>query len=243
MNRVKLTLAYDGTHFHGWQLQANAVTVQEVLQNALKVLFDTDITVYGCSRTDAGVHAKNFVCHFDMPRLFPLDKLPLALNAHLPDSIGILSAETVDDTFHARFSCKGKTYRYLIHNARLRDPFLEKRAYFYPIPLNAERMNMLAQSYIGEKDFAAFMAAGSSVQDTVRKMQSCSVIRNGDLIEFSVTGNGFLYNMVRIMVGTLILSDQGKLERSISEILSSKDRTLAGVTVPPQGLYLEKVYY
>ena len=157
--------------------------------------------------------------------------------------IGILSAEPTDDSFHARFSCKGKTYRYLIYNARLRDPFLEKRAYFYPIPLNAERMNELAAAYVGEKDFASFMAAGSTVQDTVRKMEACSVTRKGDLIEFSVTGNGFLYNMVRIMVGTLILAEQGKLDREISEILSSKDRTLAGVTVPPQGLYLEKVYY
>lgn len=243
MNRVRLTLAYDGTFFHGWQLQKNAVTVQEALQNALKVLFDADITVHGCSRTDAGVHAKEFVCHFDAPRPFPLEKLPLALNAHLPDSIGILSAEAAENDFHARFSCKGKTYRYLIHNARLRDPFLEKRAYFYPIPLNAERMNEMAQSYVGENDFAAFMASGSVVQDTVRKMKECSVVRTGDLITFSVTGNGFLYNMVRIMVGTLILADQGKLDRSISEILNSKDRTLAGVTVPPQGLYLEKVYY
>ncbi len=243
MTRVKMTLAYDGTDFHGWQLQSNAVTVQETLQNALKELFDTTVSVSGCSRTDAGVHAKSFVCHFDLPRSFPLDKLPLALNAHLPGSIGVLSAQETAEDFHARFSCRGKTYSYLLHNARLRDPFLENRAYFYPIPLDADRMNRISKAYIGEKDFAAFMATGSQVQDTVRRIEDFSVTREGDLITFRVTGNGFLYNMVRIMVGTLILADQNKLDFSLEEIIARKDRTLAGITVPPQGLYLEKVYY
>jgi len=243
MSRIRMTLAYDGSDFHGWQMQNNAVTVQETLQNALRELFGESIAVTGCSRTDAGVHAKEFVCHLDLPRPFPLHKLPLALNALLPESIGVFEAVSVPDDFHARFSCKGKKYRYRVYNSRLRDPFEEKRAYFYPCPLDADQMHRSAQSFVGEHDFSAFMASGSTIQDAVRRIYSFEVVRKGPLIEFAVVGNGFLYNMVRIMVGTLIWDSMGKLDRSIDRIIESRDRTLAGITVPPQGLYLEEVYY
>lgn len=243
MIRVKAYLSYEGTSFHGWQIQPNAVTVQGELQIALKKIFGEHVPTVGCSRTDAGVHAENFVCHMDLPWSFPLEKLPFALNALLPAGIAVHRAEFAEEGFHARFSCKGKTYRYCIHNARIRDPFLEKRAYFYPVSLDAERMNENAQAFVGSHDFAAFMASGSEMENTVRHMSECFVQRFGDLIEFQVTGNGFLYNMVRIMVGTLISSAAEKLVYSVPEILASKDRTLAGITVPPHGLYLKKVYY
>ncbi len=243
MTRVKAYLSYEGTFFHGWQIQSNAITVQGELQNALHKIFGEHVPTVGCSRTDAGVHAEEFVCHMDLPWSFPLEKLPFALNALLPSGIAVRFAEFAQEGFHARFSCKGKTYRYVIHNARIRDPFLGKRAYFYPIPLDTEMMHKNAQAFVGVHDFAALMASGSEVEDTVRHMLECSVQRDGDLVEFQVTGNGFLYNMVRIMVGTLISSVSGKLEYSIPEILVSKNRTLAGITAPPQGLYLKKVYY
>ncbi len=243
MIRIKLVIAYDGSAYHGWQIQPNAVTVQGTLQAVLSEVYKESITLFGCSRTDAGVHAKNFVCHADVPFAIPLDKLPLALNAYLPDDISVLKAEEVSSDFHARFSCKGKTYQYLLWNGRIRDPFLQKRAGFHPSPLNAENMNQMAQSFVGEHDFTAFMAAGSEITDAVRTIYSFSVERSGDLIIFTVSGNGFLYNMVRIMVGTLISADQGKLDRSLPEIILSKDRTLAGITVPPQGLYLEAPFF
>ncbi|MBR4288600.1 MAG: tRNA pseudouridine(38-40) synthase TruA [Clostridia bacterium] len=243
MKRVALGLSYDGSNYHGWQIQNNAVTVQGELQKALSQLFKTEVSVSGCSRTDAGVHAKRFVCHFDLPFPFPLDRLPLALNALLPFDIAVKEAFDVPDDFHARFSCRGKTYVYRLWNAPLRSPFESRRAGFWPVSLDAERMNVLAKDFVGEHDFSSFMATGSVVEDTVRKISSFSVDREDNLIFFSVTGNGFLYNMVRIMVGTLIYADLGKLEKSIPEILQLKDRTHAGITVPPQGLYLEKVYF
>ncbi len=243
MNRVKITLSYDGTCYHGWQIQSNAVTVQEKIQDALKELFKEEVTVHGCSRTDAGVHAKNFVCHADLPHKIPLDKLPFAMNACLPGDIAVLSAEQVSDDFHARFSCKGKTYSYRLWNERIRNPFEEYRAGFWPVQLNAERMNEYAKAFVGKHDFAAFMATGSTIEDTVREIYSFDVKREGSFIIFTVCGNGFLYNMVRIMVGTLIYADIGRLDRSIKDIICSKDRTLAGITVSAQGLYLEAPFY
>ncbi len=243
MIRAKITLCYDGTDFHGWQIQSNAVTVQGEMQKALRTLFGTVVPLVGCSRTDAGVHAEIFVCHGDLPHPFPLERLPLALNALLPGGISVLGAEEAQEGFHARFSCRGKTYHYRVYNARLRNPFEEKRAYFFPRELSADRMHQSAQSFVGKHDFAAFMATGSEVEDTVREIYEFTVKREGNVIDFRVTGNGFLYNMVRILVGTLISEEMGKLSLPISQILSSRDRTLAGITVPPQGLYLEKVYY
>lgn len=243
MIRIKITLSYDGTNYHGWQIQQNACTVQETVQRALGELFGSEIVVHGCSRTDARVHAKNFVCHADIPRAFPLEKLPFAMNALLPGDIAIKSAVEVDGRFHARFSCKGKTYSYRMHNARIRDPFEKHRAGFWPTPLDADRLDEFAKEFVGTHDFSAFMATGSVIEDTVRTIYSFDVKREGDVIVFKVCGNGFLYNMVRIMVGTLIYADCNKLDRSISEIIKSKDRTLAGITVPPQGLYLEQPYF
>jgi len=243
MSRIRMDLSYDGSAYHGWQIQENARTVQGTVQKALKELFEQEISLSGCSRTDAGVHAKHFVCHFDTSRTFPWEKLPLALNARLPEDIAVFRATPVSPSFHARFSCQGKSYHYRLINCRIRDPFEKDRAAFWPVPLCAQTMHLAAQDFVGEHDFSAFMATGSQVKDTVRTIFSFSVNRSGDCIDFVVSGNGFLYNMVRIMVGTLIYENLGKLDRSISEIIRSCDRTLAGITVPPQGLYLEQVFY
>ncbi len=241
--RVKITLSYDGSRYHGWQIQSNAITVQGELQNALESLFSVKVKTAGCSRTDAGVHARNFVCHVDLPHLFPLDKLPFALNALLPSDIAVLSALEVDDSFHARFSCLGKRYCYRLWNDRIRNPLEARYAGFWPVPLNADNMNKLAQQFVGTYDFSAFMASGSEIEDTVREIYSFSVTKQGNMIFFTVEGNGFLYNMVRIMVGTLIYADLEKLDRSIADVIVSKDRTLAGITVSPQGLYLDMPFY
>ena len=243
MSRVKMVLSYDGTNYHGWQIQDNAVTVQGKLHEALKDLFSEEVTVFGCSRTDTGVHAKKFVCHADLPREFPIEKLPFALNTRLPKDIAVLYAENVSDDFHARFSCRGKTYSYRLWNERIRNPIEVNRAGFWPTPLDAENMNRISKAFVGSHDFASFMATGSVIENTVREIYSFDVKREGSFIVFTVSGNGFLYNMVRIMVGTLIYADLGKLDRSVEEVILSKDRTLAGITVPAQGLYLENPFY
>ena len=244
MSRVKITLSYDGTFFHGWQIQPNDRTVQGEVQKALSELFHSNIQVFGCSRTDAGVHAKNFVCHADLPRPFPLDKLPFALNTLLPYDVAIKKAEAVSEDFHARFSCTGKTYSYYLLNTRIRDPFEKHRAGFWPTPLNAERMDVFAKEFIGSHDFAAFMATGSVIEDTVRKIISFDVKREGDMITFTVCGNGFLYNMVRILCGTLIAVSEGRIPLdSLDDVIVSGDRSRAGATLPPDGLYLSRVEY
>lgn len=241
--RYKLSLRYIGSRFHGWQIQKNALTVQEIVNEKLSFLFHEQITTHGCSRTDSGVHALEFVCHFDSERLFPAQKLPLALNAAFPEDISANKCEIVPDSFHARFSCKGKKYLYLISATPFRNPFYRDRAYFIPAMPDVEKLRENAAAFLGEHDFSAFMAKGSSVQETVRRIDSFEVTRDGELLLFEVQGNGFLYNMVRIMAGTLLDSVSGKLSLSIPDIMDSRDRFFAGATLPPQGLYLKKVFY
>ncbi len=243
MSRYLLKLAFLGTRYHGWQIQENAVTVQEMVEKALSELFSEKIVTHSCSRTDAGVHAREFYCHFDATYPFPVDRLPYALTTHLPPDIRPLDAFLVPDSFHARYSCRGKEYQYLIDNSVLGDPFLLDRAWHYPFALDAEELDKTAKIYLGTHDFSAFRAQGSNVKSTVRTMTRSDVARDGALIRFTVSGDGFLYNMVRIMQGTLIAHQRGKLDRSLEEIFESGDRTLAGFTVPPQGLTLMRVYY
>lgn len=243
MSRYLLQLAFLGTNYHGWQIQENAVTVQEKVEKALSDLFSEKITTHSCSRTDAGVHARSFYCHFDAAYPFPVDRLPYALTTHLPPDIRPLSARIVPDSFHARYSCRGKEYRYLIDNSVLGDPFLLDRAWHYPFTLDAGELDRTAKIFLGTHDFAAFRAQGSNVKSTVRTMTRSEVKRDGSLVFFTVAGDGFLYNMVRIMLGTLIAHQRNKLDREPAEIFATGDRTLAGFTAPPQGLYLEKVFY
>ena len=244
MRNLLLTLRYNGTDFHGWQIQPNGNTVQQELCNAFKNLGGNDENIIGCSRTDSGVHANMFCCNIRTECTVSAEKIPDALNFYLPPEIAVYDCKEVGFDFHARYDCKGKEYMYLIYNGKYRNPFYEDKAMFYPYKLNAEMLNCEAKSFIGVHDFSAFCSAGSEVQDKVREIYDCTVSRNGDLIEIKVSGNGFLYNMVRIIVGTLLDIQKGKIEKgSIPEIIASGNRENAGITAEPQGLYLNKVFY
>lgn len=244
LRNIKLILTYDGTAYHGWQMQQNAVTVQEKLYEAIFQILRHEATVQGCSRTDKGVHANMFCCNFKTENQMPCEKMIYGLNAVLPDDIRVLSCEEIYEDFNARFDCKGKEYIYKIWNSKIGNPFLREYALHYPYVLDTDMLNKQAKQFIGRYDFAAFCAAGSVVKDTVRTITDCSVTRDGDLITISVKGDGFLYNMVRIIVGTLLYIGSGKIEKdTIVDIIESKDRTRAGITAKAHGLYLNEVYY
>lgn len=239
-----LTLRYDGTDYHGWQMQENAITVQEVLTSAAERILSQKVTINGCSRTDSGVHANMFCCNFRTDSDTSSAVLLRGLNALLPDDVAVYDVKDTDMDFHARFDCKGKEYIYKIWNSKCKNPFLRDYALHYPYKLDAEKMNLQAKDFIGTHDFNAFCAAGSTVTDTVRTVHDCSVRRDGDLVTVSVKGDGFLYNMVRIMVGTLLYINSGKIEEnSIPDIIKSRDRLRAGITAKAHGLYLNEVYY
>lgn len=244
MKNYLLTICFDGTNYHGWQVQENAVTVQETLQNAAERILGKRENVIGCSRTDALVHAHMFCCNMRTEKNVAPEKLQTALNAVLPRDIAVLDCGEVPYDFHARYDCTGKTYQYLILNRQVRDPFYENRAYHYPWHIHADFLNEQAQQFLGLHDFSAFCASKTAVEDKVREIRRAAVERDGDFVKITVEGNGFLYNMVRIMVGTLLEINSGKLPRdSVTAILESKDRAKAGATAPAQGLYLHKVYY
>lgn len=244
MRNLLLTLRYNGTTFHGWQVQPNGATVQQELCNAFKKLSGNDENIIGCSRTDAGVHANMFCCNVRTECNVATEKIPDALNFYLPPEIAVYDCKDVGFDFHARYDCKGKEYVYLIYNGKYRNPFYDNKAMFYPYEIDAEMLDIEAKSFIGTHDFSAFCSAGTDIEDKVREIYDCSVTRNGDLIEIRVSGNGFLYNMVRIIVGTLLGIQKGKIEKGgIPEILESRNRENAGVTAEPHGLYLNKVFY
>lgn len=241
--KYKITLAFDGSAFSGWQSQKNAMTVQEELTRCVKLLFGASATVTGSSRTDSGVHALGFVCHITADKELAPKAVVSALNHNLDSHVAVLDCEIVPDDFHARYSAHSKEYHYVIHNGNVPNPFKNQRAWYYPYPLDAERMNACASEFVGTHDFTSFMAAGSRIVDAVREVYRAEVMRDGQDIVFSVSANGFLYNMVRIMTGTLVDVERGKITKGISEIISLKDRSQAGVTAPAHGLYLYKVNY
>lgn len=244
MRNLLLTLRYNGSAFHGWQIQPNGNTVQQELCNAFKKLSGNDENIIGCSRTDAGVHANMFCCNVRTQCVVPAEKIPDALNFYLPPEISVYDCRDVDYDFHARYDCRGKEYIYLIYNGKYRNPFYEDKAMFYPYELNEEMLNDEIKAFMGVHDFSAFCSAGTEVQDKTREIYDCSVTRKGDLVEIRVSGNGFLYNMVRIMVGTLLDIQREKIKRgSIPDIIESKNRENAGVTAEGCGLYLNKVFY
>ena len=244
MRNLLLYLRYDGSAYHGWQVQENAVTVQQTLQDAIEAVFGARLPVTGCSRTDAGVHARTFCVNFRTDSAIACERVPYALNAHLPDDIGVYACRVVPDDFHARYSCVSKRYVYVIRNSPFRDPFAVGRATTVQFPLDENMLHRQAQAFLGTHDFAAFAAAGGSVEDTVRTVSDVCVRREGETVLFEVQANGFLYHMVRIMVGTLLDIASGKLPQGcIPQILASLDRSRAGVTAPPQGLYLQSVQY
>ena len=244
MMNYLLTLKYDGSSYHGWQRQENAITVQECVEDAVYKLFGERVSVTGCSRTDTGVHANCFRCNFRVNKEIALEKIITGMNYYLPDSIAVTASEQVYEEFNARFDCKGKEYIYKIYNGKVRDPFRLGKEYFHKYPLDAALMNEQAKDFIGTFDFSAFCAAGATVKTTVRTVFDAGVERDGDTVIFRVTGDGFLYNMVRIMVGTLIYISEGKIAKGdIPRIIESKNRLLAGKTAAPEGLYLNKVFY
>lgn len=239
-----LTLKYDGSHYHGWQRQDNAVTVQQCVEEAVFRLFGENIAVIGCSRTDTGVHANCFKCNFRAEKTLAHKSVVSGLNHFLPEDIAVTDSCTVPDEFNARFDCTSKEYIYKIYNAQVRDPFYVNRAYFYKYPLDEKMLDKEAKDYIGTHDFTSFRAAGATTKTTVRTVYNAGVERYGDVVIFRVEADGFLYNMVRIMAGTLLNISEGKIERgSIPAIIESKDRLKAGKTEAPEGLYLNKVNY
>ncbi len=244
MKRILLTLSYDGTAYHGWQIQPNAVTIQETVQNALFKLLGTPYGVTGCSRTDAGVHAREFCCHIDCDDNIPDAAFLRGLNSLLPPDIAVTGCKEVASDFHARYSAKGKTYKYRILNTNIKDPFLLR--YFWQIErkLDIDKMNEFCNAIVGTHDFYAFSSSGRTVEDTVRTITECFVEREGDEVTLTVSANGFLYNMVRIIAGTAVDASIGRINpQNAPQILNSKNRALAGVTAPPNALMLWKVHY
>ena len=237
-------LAYNGAAYHGWQRQNNAVTVQQRVEEALSALLSEDVTVNGCSRTDAGVHARDYRISFGTETSIPPRGLIIGLNDKLPDDIAALECTEMPSGFHARYDCKGKEYEYIIHNSEIKNPFYKDTAMRWRWPIDAELLDSEAKDLIGEHDFKAFCCADCDKENTVREIFAFDVRREGELVKFTVSGSGFLYNMVRIMVGTLLYIGSGKLPRGcIPSLLTSRDRTLGGITVEPQGLYLNRVFY
>ncbi len=244
MANVLLTLQYDGTHFHGWQVQPNGITVQETLQNAIEQVTGTRSAVIGCSRTDAGVHANRFYCTTAKPTRMNEEKFVQALNAVLPTDVAVLACRSVSDEFHPRYSAVAKQYVYRIWNGPTRCPFEEGRALHIRTPLNETALNTIAEMFIGTYDFSAFCSVGSSVQDKTRTVRRSQVTRQGDLILYTVEADGFLYNMVRILMGTILDVNAGRLTQDdVRAALRSGNRDLAGVTAPACGLFLNEVWY
>ncbi len=251
--KILLDICFIGTNYCGYQVQPNVKTVQGALNEAARQLFGFDCDIVGCSRTDSGVHANSFcatVCkkgHTSIETLVPIDNIPIAMSLYLPSDIAVKNATWVDDEFHARYDVKYKEYVYKIWNARTRNPFLQGRAWHYPKHIDdaaLQSMRVAAAYFVGTHDFSSYMAANSSVGNTVRTVMSADVQRNGDLIEFYVSADGFLYNMVRIFTGTLVAVAEGKiLPQDIDKITLSCNRASAGMTAPPDGLYLNKIVY
>ncbi len=239
-----LTVAYNGTNYHGWQIQPNGITVQQVLQEGLAKVLGKSTGVTGCSRTDAGVHAKMFCCHLDCDPNIPADAFLKGLNSVLPQDIAVTGSKEVAGDFHARYCAKGKTYVYNIYNSSVKDPFKLPFAWQIERELDIEVMNNFCKTLVGLHDFYGFSSSGRSVEDTVREITECYVTKEGSDLKLTVTANGFLYNMVRIIVGTAVEVSFGRLSKDCAiSVFETKDRALAGITAPAQGLFLEKVIY
>ena len=244
MKRVKLTVAYDGTNYCGWQVQPNGITIESELNKHLSELLKEEIHVIGASRTDAGVHAKGNVAVFDTSARMPAEKISYALNTRLPEDIRIQESCEVAADFHPRFRKTVKTYEYKICNRRFPDPCTRLYYLFYYWDLDTEKMRQAAQYLVGTHDFTSFCTNKPEVTDRVRTIYSLDVLQDGEMITIRVCGNGFLYNMVRIITGTLLRVGSGMIKpEEIPEILDAKDRSRAGETARPHGLTLVKIEY
>ena len=244
MRHIRLVVEYDGSDLHGWQRQQGQPTVQQHLEDALAQLLQHEVRVSGASRTDAGVHARGQVASFRTEKPIPLHGIRRGLNSLLPEAIAVRSATEVAEEFHPRFSATGKHYRYTILTSPDRSPRWRTRAWHHPEPLEVHPMIAASRALIGEHDFAAFRAAGCTAKTTMRRVDSITFTRIGELLEVDVRGNAFLRMMVRILVGTLAEVGTGRLSvAQVAEILASKDRTKAGKTAPAHGLELLAVHY
>ena len=244
MKNIALRLRYDGSRYHGWQVQKNAVTVAQTMEEALAKVCGERVKLTGCGRTDAGVHALRYCANFHSGCTVPVDRLPLAVNSRLPDDIDVVDAVEVPDDFNAIGSCVKKEYVYKILNSRIPDPFLADRVCFYPQRLDISLMQAAARAFEGTHDFKAVRSEGTQTKTTVRTVYWCRAEKDGDLITVSICANGFLYNMCRAMVGTMVYASYGKLiPEEIPALLEKRDRRLTGPTMPPQGLYLNRVWY
>ncbi len=244
MKNIKLLLEYDGTNYVGWQKQPKGETVQRKVEDAIYRLTDKRVEVIGCSRTDSKVHAKGYVCNFKTDSNIPVEKFREALNHILPEDISVINSSQVDDDFHSRYNSKGKMYCYTIVNTAVRMPICRNFSYHYKKNLNIEKMNDGAKFFIGTHDFEAFRNVGSSVKTTTRTISRVDIVKDENYIKVYIAADGFLYNMVRIIIGTLIDVGNDKIKsEDIPKIISSKERKKAGNTCPPQGLCLIEVYY
>ncbi|MDU4862768.1 MAG: tRNA pseudouridine(38-40) synthase TruA [Terrisporobacter othiniensis] len=243
MRNLKLTIQYDGIKYCGWQKQPNSSGIQGTIEYAIYEITKEKVNIIGSGRTDAGVHALGQVANFKTNSNIPAARIPDALNAKLPKDISIIDCQEVSDDFHSRYSATGKIYRYLIYNKPYRSPLYKDISYHVRYNLDIEKMRVEAQSLLGTHEFKGFMSSGSSVKDTVRTIHNISIEESGDLIVLEVEGNGFLYNMVRIIVGTLVDIGRGRIDKPLEEIIASQDRGEAGHTAPAHGLFLKKVHY
>ncbi len=241
--RLLLKIRYNGAGFVGWQVQKSGRSVQAQMQDAIEEIFGARVGVTGCSRTDSGVHAMEFCLCFDPPRPMELKRVAFALNSVLPDDISVMSAEEVDEDFHPRYDAVAKEYIFRFYDGPP-DPFKQGVACHSRRRLDAEKMNRAAAAFLGRHDFNAFMSTGSKIEDTVRTIYYSGVERRGSEVIFRVVGDGFLYNMVRIMAGTLYFISLGRIdEAQLPAIIAEGKRAAAGKTMPAHGLYLNRVYY
>ena len=244
MKNIAARVMFVGSGFHGWQVQKDECTVAGTLEAALSRLCEHPVKVHGCGRTDAGVHAERYCFNFYTSSTIPPDRLPLAVNSFLPPEISVQRAIYVPQGFDANLSCKKKEYTYRVYSSRIRDPFYSNRAYFYPHRLNVDLMRAAANHFIGRHDFAAVRSVGTETKTTVRTVHWLEIETNGSIIELRICADGFLYNMARAIVGTLIYVSEGKISPDdLPHLLTKKDRRLAGPTVPPDGLYLTRIWY
>ena len=244
MRNLKVIMSYRGTRYHGYQRQENAVGIQNILEEKLSVLTAYDVKINGCSRTDTGVHANEYCFSFMTEHNIPCHNIIRGMNSVLPDDISFQSCEEVSMDFHARYSCKGKEYVYLISNRPTKDPFKADLALNYPQKLDVELLNRAGQDFVGTHDFTSFCGTANQKENSIRTINSFTAVNDGSIVRCTVSGNGFLYNMVRIMIGTLIFINEGKIPADgIPEILEVKNRNKAGKTAQAHGLYLNKVFY